>query len=315
MSFHSPVFLLLACLAPLALAAYAQAQRARRRYAVRFPAVSTLLPVLPRRPGWRRHLPVALFALALAALAAALARPQATVAVPIERASVVLITDVSRSMQASDVEPTRLEAARSAARRFLDRVPKELRVGLVAFSDTPQTLSTPTTDHVEVRDALQALESIAGTATGAGLRAGLEALRIGRRRSERQAPSAVVLLSDGAATDGDAAFVAAREARRLRIPIYTVALGTPDGVVQIPDGRLLPVPPDPEALRRISSLSGGAAFTAEDAEELDSVYEHLGSQIGTRREKREVTAAFAAGALVLLLVSVAGSVRWAGRLP
>ena len=315
MSFDAPVFLLLACLAPLAVAAYLEAQRARRRYAVRFPAVPTVAALVPRAPGWRRHLPAGVFALAVATLAAALARPQTTVAVPIERASVVLVTDVSRSMQATDVDPTRLEAARSAARSFLDRVPAELRVGLVTFSDTAQTLSSPTTDRLEVRDGLKGLEAIAGTATGAGLRAGLEALTATPRRGERPTPSALVVLSDGAATDGDAAFRAARDARRLRIPIYTVALGTPDGVVQIPGGRLVAVPPDPEALRRISGISGGVAFTADDAQELDTVYEHLGSQIGTKREKREVTAAFAAGALLLLLASVAGSLRWSGRLP
>ena len=315
MSFLSPLALLALLVVPLAVLAYRQAQRRRRRYPVRFTAMPALAAVLPTGPQWRRHVPMGLFALALAALALALARPQATVAVPVERASVVLVTDVSRSMQATDVQPTRLDAAQAAATGFLDEVPEELRVGLVAYSDTAQSLQSPTTDHDEVRAAIDTLDPISATATGAGLRTALEDLQRPVGRDRRRPPGAIILLSDGSATDGAAAFEAAERARRLRIPIFTVALGTPDGEVTLPDGRRLAVPPDPEALERIARTSGGDAFQAEDADQLDAVYDRLGSQIGTKQEKREVTSAFAAGGLVLLLAAVGASLRLGGRLP
>ena len=315
MSFLSPVFLLALLAAPLAVLAYLSARRRRRRYPVRFTAMPALAAVLPTGPQWRRHVPMALFALALAALAFALARPQTTVAVPVERASVVLVTDVSRSMEATDVQPTRLDAARAAAASFLDEVPDELRVGLVAFSDTAQSLQTPTTDHDEVRAALDTLDPISATATGAGLDAALEDLKRPQGPERDRPPGAIVLLSDGSATDGNAALEAAQEARRLRIPIFTVSLGTPDGEVLLPDGRRLSVPPDDEALERIARASGGDAFQAEDADQLDAVYDRLGSQIGTKQETREITSAFAAGGLVLLLAAVGASLRQGGRLP
>jgi Ca-activated chloride channel family protein len=313
-SFISPLALLALLAVPAALLAHRAAQRRRRRYPVRYPALATLAAVMPREPQWRRHVPVALFSLALAALAFALARPQKTVAVPVERASVVLVTDVSRSMSADDVGPNRLDAARSAAARFLDQVPEGLRVGLVTFSDAAQTLQTPTTDHDLVSDALRTLQPLNGTATGAGLRTALDDLKLDEGSSKSRPPAAIVLLSDGAAKDGDAAFVAAEEARRLRVPIYTVALGTPDGAITA-GGRFMRVPPDPEALERIAETSGGLSFEAEDSDELDAVYERLGSQIGTKPEKREITSLFAGGALLLLGGALIASLRWSGRLP
>jgi Ca-activated chloride channel homolog len=252
----------------------------------------------PRPPARR---PLLWPALAVAGLVLALARPETTVAVPVEQASVVLVTDTSRSMTATDVSPDRLQAARAAAERFLDEAPEELRVGAVAFSDTARVLAPPTTEHDDVRYALQTLTADGGTATGDGLAAALESL-------DRRAPTAVVLLSDGKQTAGRDAVTVAREGR---VPVYTVALGTPDGVV---DGNM-PVPPDPEALREIAQASGGQAFEASDGDELTAVYERLGSQLGTREETREITAAFAAAGILLLGGALVGSVRGFGRLP
>jgi Ca-activated chloride channel family protein len=313
-SFQAPLALLCLFAVPLAILVHVSAQRRRRRYPVRFPALATLAAVVPSGPQWTRHVPFALFSAALAALALSLARPQHTVNVPVERASVVLVTDVSRSMSATDVSPTRLEAARRAAQNFLDNVPDELRVGLVSFSDIAQTLQTPTTDRDAVRNALETLQPLAGTATGAGLRTALDDLKIRADTSARRPPAALVLLSDGSATDGQAADQVAAEARRLRVPVYTVALGTPDGTITL-QGQVLRVPPDPEALKRIASASGGEAFRAEDSDQLDAVYNRLGSQIGTKPEKREVTAAFAGLALLMLGGAVASSLRLGGRLP
>jgi Ca-activated chloride channel family protein len=313
-SFQAPLALLCLFAVPLAILVHVSAQQRRRRYPVRFPALATLAAVVPSGPQWTRHVPFALFSVALAALALSLARPQRTVAVPVERASVVLVTDVSRSMSATDVSPTRLEAARRAAQNFLDNVPDELRVGLVSFSDIAQTLQTPTTDRDAVSKALETLQPLAGTATGAGLRTALDDLKIRADTSARRPPAALVLLSDGSATDGQAAEQVAAEAKRLRVPVYTVALGTADGTITL-QGQVLRVPPDPEALKRIASASGGEAFRAEDSDQLDAVYNRLGSQIGTKPEKREITATFAGMALLLLGGAVAGSLRLGGRLP
>jgi Ca-activated chloride channel homolog len=313
-SFEAPLALLCLFAVPLAVLVHLSAQRRRRRYPVRFPALATLAAVVPSGPQWSKHVPFALFSVALAALAISLARPQKTIQVPVERASVVLVTDVSRSMSATDVSPTRLEAARRAAKNFLDRVPDELRVGLVAFSDGSQTLQSPTTDRGALSKALETLQPVAGTRTGSGLRTALDDLNIRGDPSARRPPAAIVLLSDGASNDGDAQFVVADEARRLRVPIYTVALGTPNGTITL-GGQILNVPPDPQALKRISSTTGGEAFRAEDSDQLGAVYDRLGSQIGTKPEKREITVTFAGLALLLLAGAVASSLRLGGRLP
>jgi Ca-activated chloride channel family protein len=267
---------------------------------------------MPRTPRWRRAVPTALLCLALAGLVTALARPEATVAVPVEKASVVLVTDTSGSMNATDVSPTRLAAAQRAAERFLGRVPKSLQVGLVAYADGPHTVVRPTQDRAEVKNTLETLQAEGGTATGDALASALDALG---QRGKKAPPAAIVLLSDGASQSGRDPDTVAQSAKAAGVPIYTVALGTPDGVVQTPDGQLLQVPPDPEALRQIAQTSGGRAFTAQDADALDSVYETLGSRIGTKKEKREISAGFAAAGLLLLGGALFTSLRWRGRLP
>jgi Ca-activated chloride channel family protein len=312
MSFQAPVFLAGLIAIPLALAALAAARRRPARYVVRFPALSTLQAVVPRSPRWRRAVPTALLCLALAGLVTALARPEATVAVPVEKASVVLVTDTSGSMDATDVSPTRLSAAKSAAERFLGRVPKSLQVGLVAYSDGPHTVLRPTQDRAEVKSTLESLQAEGGTATGDALASALSALG---PRGKKAPPAAIVLLSDGASQTGRNPDQVAQQAKAAGVPIYTVALGTADGVVQTPDGQLLQVPPDPEALRQLAETSGGRAFTAQDADSLDSVYQTLGSRIGTKKEKREISAGFAAAGLLLLGGALFTSLRWRGRLP
>jgi Ca-activated chloride channel homolog len=311
-SFASPLFLAALVLVPLALGAQLLARRRTRRYAVRFPGVSTLAPLLPRVPPWRRQAPLALFLAALTAFALALARPHATVAVPREQASIVLVTDVSRSMLAEDVEPSRLEAARDAAQRFLDEVPDEALVGAVAFSTEPHTVQAPTDDHSEIAALIDGLAADGGTATGDGLEA---ALKLVDGPADKRPPAAIVLLSDGETTTGRDPVDVAREARRLKIPIHTFALGTRDGVIQSPDGSLIPVPPDPETMRQIAELSGGRSFAVEDAEDLAGLYRELGSRVATKKEKREITAAFAGGGALLLMGAAAFGVRATARLP
>jgi Ca-activated chloride channel family protein len=310
-SFASPAFLLALLLVPALAAALEYARRRSRRYSVRFTGVPELLPIAPVASNLRRYLPLALFLLAMTAAATALARPQKSVDVPVERASVVLVMDASRSMEATDVQPNRLQAARAAGKRFLSRVPRGLRVGMVGFSDSPQTIEALTYDHREVQAALDSLAADGGTATGEALAA---ALGLFERKDRRGPPAAIVLLSDGKATAGRDPVEVAGTAKRLGIPIFTVALGTDEGVIPGGFGGQ-PVPPDPETMRRIAAASGGKAFTVRDAGQLDKVYSQLGSQVGTKQEHREITAGFAAGGLVFLLGAMVLSLRWSGRLP
>ena len=315
MSFQAPIYLLAALVVPLLALALVAARRRRRRYAVRFPAAVVLAGVRSPLAAWRRWLAPILLALAAIASALAVARPEAVVAVPIERASVMLVTDTSGSMAATDVAPTRLDAVRGAVRSFLDDVPDELLVGFQSYATGTRASLAPSADREPVRSALDALVAQGGTATGDTLATALDQLAARRGRDGRRAPAAIVLLSDGATTEGADPLEAAARARTLGIPIYTVALGTAGGVVTDErSGQTIPVAPDPATLREIAEQSGGQAFEVGDADGLDKVYEQLGSRIGTRKERRQVSSAFAGGALVLLLGGLLGGVRWRGRL-
>jgi Ca-activated chloride channel family protein len=313
MTLGAPTYLLALLALPLVALAYAVARKRRRRFAVRFPGTSVLATL--RQPRLRRVLPPALLAAAAATLAVAVAKPQATVAVPVEKASVVLVTDESGSMSATDVDPSRLEAARSAAQGFLDRVPDTLLVGFVGFSSQTNAVVEPTLEREQVRSALDALRADGATATGDALDTALDRLEARRGKDGKRAPAAVILLSDGKRTEGSDPLAAAERAKRLGIPVSTVALGTADGTVMSPIGEPIPVPPDPATLREISSITGGAFTEAGDAGELDKVYKQLGSKVGTKRVKREVTSSFAAAGLLLLFGGLGTGLRWRGRLP
>jgi len=316
MTVQEPLALLAALVVPLLGGAFVLARRRRRRYAVRYPAAAVLGAVRSPTPAWRRWFAPALLGLAALAAAVSLARPEAVVAVPIERASVMLVTDTSGSMAATDVSPTRLDAVRGAVRSFLGDVPRELLVGFQSYATGTGQSIAPSMARGPIRSALDGLQAQGGTATGDALAAALDQLEARRGQDGRRAPAAIVLLSDGATTAGADPLESAARARRLGIPIYTVALGTAGGVVTDErSGQSIPVPPDPATLRAIAERSGGEAFAVSDADALDEVYERLGSRIGTRQERRQVSSAFAGGALVLLLGGLAGGVRWRPRLP
>ena len=313
MNFASPNWLFALLLVPLAAAAYVASRQRAKKYAVRFTAMPAIKAAAGTTPAWRRHLPAAL---ALAALVVAMAKPQKTVAVPIERASIMLVTDHSRSMSATDVEPNRLAAAQRAARAFLDKLPEPVRVGAVAYSDAPDAVQAPSNNHDGARRIIDGQIADGATATGDALQVAIDALRNDRQNGKRP-PSAIVLLSDGKTTTGPDPLPIARAAGQLKIPIYTVALGTRDATVPNPNpfGTPLVVGPDPETLRQISKASGGKAYTAEDSDRLNSIYKTLGSQLGTRKKLKEVTSTYAIGGLILLLGAGLASMRWAGRLP
>jgi Ca-activated chloride channel homolog len=316
-SFADPLWLLALLGLPLMVAAQYARRRRARSYAVRFTAVSNLkLAAAAAGPAWRRHVPAALALAALAVLALALAKPRRTVAVPVGRASVMMVTDHSLSMEADDVQPDRLTAAQAAAHSFLDRLPKRVKVGVVAFSDTPDTVQAPSEDHSAARQVIDNQAPGGATDTGDALAVAIQALTNSAGGGKR-APSSIVLLSDGRTTTGRDPVSVARQAGKLRIPIYTVSLGTQDALIPNPGGfgPPVPVPPDPDLLRQIARASGGRAFNAEDDSQLSTIYKALGSQLGTRDKKHEVTAAFALAGIALLIAAGAASVRISGRLP
>ena len=315
MSFASPLLLAGLALVPLLVALYVRSERRRPAFA----APQLMDAVAPRRPRWRRHVPVAVLGLAVAGLIVALARPQVTVAVPVEQATVVIATDRSGSMLAKDVAPRRIVAARRAAGTFLDKVPGDVRVGAIAFNHKPTVLQTPTRDHEAVREALAGVKAAGSTATGDALAAALRTIRESRApQASKQPPAAIVLLSDGKSVRGRDALAVAEEARKAKIPVYTVALGTATGTIESrrADGTtaVTPVPPDTETLKQIAERTGGKAFAIDDAKQLSEVYERLGSELATEKRKKEMTSLFAGGALFLMFGGVAGSLRWFGRL-
>jgi Ca-activated chloride channel family protein len=316
-SFGNPTWLLGLLVLPVLVALLVARRKRRQRYAVRFTGVSNLtLAAAAAGPSFRRYIPSALVLAALALLTLALARPQRTIAVPVGKASVMLVTDHSLSMEADDVQPDRLTAAQAAARSFLDRLPSQVKVGAVAFSDTPDTVQAPSEDHSAARRVIDQLEPGGATDTGDALAVALQALTSTANKGKRD-PSSIVLLSDGRTTTGRDPVGVARQAAKLHIPIYTVSLGTETALIPNPGGfgPPVPVPPDPETLHQIARTSGGRAFTAEDDAQLSSIYKALGSQLATRGEKRQITAAFALGGIALLIAAAATSARITGRLP
>jgi Ca-activated chloride channel family protein len=357
MNFLAPQLLLGLLLIPVAIGAYVWTQRRRSRYAVRFTNLELLANLAPRRPGWRRHLPPALYLAAIGGLLFALARPTMMVNVPRDDATVILGIDISGSMTAVDVSPTRLDAAKSAATAFLDQLPASVRVGLVAFSSQPRTLVEPTADRQTVRTAIDGLVAKGGTAMGDALNAMLDVAENvqkadgaattpgaataptptpspsaspGTGAAPTPAPSAGtttdtplvagILLSDGANSTGSTdPLDAANRASTLGVPIYTIALGTPTGQVQVQNdqGELVTVdvPPDRATLANIAEVTGGTAFDAPTSADLQAVYDHLQSRIGYVPETQEVTSAMAAAALVCVVAGAGLASLWFGRLP
>jgi Ca-activated chloride channel family protein len=314
-SFAAPLVLFALLAVPVLIAAYLTHERRRRAGAAAFAAPQLQPSVAPNRPGWRRHAPMIAFGLAIVALIVAAAKPQHTVAVPVERASIMLATDVSGSMTATDVQPTRLVAAKRAAQRFVSSVPARVNVGVMAFNQAANVLQSPTTDRAAVNDAINRMRSSGTTATGDAIATATRILRNGP--GARRTPAAIVLLSDGASQRGQDPVAAAQAAKKAHIPIYTVALGTASGTIKVRTRggtRTVPVPPDPASLAQIARASGGKSFTAETASGLKQVYAKLGSQLGHRNEKRQLTSTLAGGGLVLLLAGAAMSLAWFGRL-
>jgi Ca-activated chloride channel family protein len=322
MTFRDPAMLAGLVLLPLAALAYLSMQRRRRREAAAFANPDLMPNLVTARPGWRRHLPPLLVLLALGALVIALARPQRTVAAPQRAATVMMVTDTSGSMNAEDVDPDRLTAAVSAAKKLTDQLPDNFRLGLVTFADFADVQAPPTTDRDPVKAGLDRLQANGGTAMATGLQRALELARTPvpneNGTGTRRLPAVLVLLSDGKdTTSGMSPIDVARQAKELNIPIFTIALGTPNGEVAVRDQfgfvQRIPVPPDTETLRDIARITGGRYFAAPDAARLESIYSNLGTRLSSKPVEHEVTFAFAGGAVVLLLAGGALSLAWFGR--
>ena len=318
MTLSSPWSLLwLLALVPL-VGAYFLRESRRERFAARWARPALLPNLVDRSPGRLRHVPALVLLVALVVLIFGVARPHANVSVPREEATVLLAIDTSRSMGATDVRPTRLDAAKAAALRFVALAPAKYRIGVVAFGTRAQPAVAPTRDRDLVRQAIESLRTGDGTALGDAV---VLSLRLGREQRAADGvvpPMSILLISDGKQDGGRySPTVAARRARLLRVPIYTVALGTASGVVhyKLQGGytEQIRVPPSPGTLQLMASSTGGRFFRVTTAQRLRRVYEQLGSRIGHERVSREFTDAFAAGGGVLLLLGASLSALWFRR--
>jgi Ca-activated chloride channel homolog len=314
-SFLSPSRLLLLLVVAGLVAAYVVMQGRRKAYAVRFTNLDLLDSVAPRRPGWRRHVPAAAFLTALGLVVIAFAQPTRPVKVPREEATIVMAVDVSLSMEAADVAPNRITAAKVAAKSFVDIVPPRLNIGLVAFSGAAQVMVSPTVDHELVKRNLDNLVLGPRTAIGEAVFASLGAIASVPTQPGKQPPPArIVLMSDGETTVGRPNEMAADAAVEAKVPVSTIAFGTDAGFVEV-EGRQISVPVNREALAQLAETTEGTAFEAATAKELRKVYEDIGSSVGYKTEKRLVTSWFVGLGLACALGAAATSLVWFSRLP
>jgi Ca-activated chloride channel family protein len=317
LAFLSPGRLFILLVIPLLVLAYIFASRRKNRRGMRFTNTSMLAAVVPKQSQWRRHVAVALSMLSLITLTAAFARPKTQIDVPRERATVVLVIDASLSMQAADVKPTRLDAAKAAAIEFVAALPEKYNVSVVSMAGSVSILVPPTLAHNTVENAINSIQLQESTAIGEGIATGLRAL--GQAPKDPQnpssvAPGAIVLLSDGASTVGRAPQQTAAEARKAKVPVYTIAYGTENGYVDL-DGKREPVPVNHEQMQEIAKISGGQYFAAATPDELKQVYENIGSEVGYEKADREVTARFAGYGLAFAVLAALGAISLGARWP
>lgn len=317
MSFAAPIWFL-AGIAVLGLAVgYVIAQLRTRRDVVRFANLRLLEKVAPKRPSRWRHVPTAVVLVGLALLTVALAGPTAQAKEPRNRAVVMLAIDVSLSMQATDVKPTRLAAAQEAANQFIDDLTPGVNLGIVSFSGVPATLVAPTTDRTAAHRAVDNLKLDEATASGEALILCLQSIQTFAQTfggAEGAPPARVVLMTDGKRTVGRSEQVAAEMAAKAKVPVSVIAFGTPSGSVDI-DGTRIAVPPDEEGMRAIARISGGDFHTAATSEELKQVYAELGEQIGYETVDKDVSRPWMIAGVITVLLGCAGALALSRRIP
>jgi Ca-activated chloride channel family protein len=317
MTFQSPLWLLGLLVVVGLVGLYVLLQLRRKAYAARFTNVALLSSLVPKRPGWRRHLAFGLVALALAALVTSLAVPSSKVRVPRERATVVMAVDVSLSMQAQDVQPTRFQAMQTAAKQFVGVLPARINLGLVSFAGTATTLVPPTIDRGQVRSAIDNLKLAESTAIGEAIFTSLTAIENFQSTLEsggqKAPPARIVLLSDGYNTVGRADTQAIDAAVAAKVPVSTIAFGTDYGTLNL-EGETVPVPVDRATLKKIADETGGTYSEAASAKELQQVYADLGSQIGYTTEPKDISPWFVRTGVLLALLGAVLSLVWTNRL-
>jgi Ca-activated chloride channel family protein len=320
-SFYAPALLVLLLIVPAAAAGYWWFDRNRDSRVTPW-ATPSLVPNMVKRPSkWRRHLPVGLLLVGVALLLVGFARPAATLNVDRQEATVVLVLDVSGSMAARDSFPTRIAAAKALALKYVDAVPKGYRVSVITFSDHAAVSSAPTEDLDHVRAVIQkAKTGPQGTALADAVQRGVDVAKTvkGSQKGAPRPPAVIVVFSDGGQTAGRVTpQQAAAAASRARIPVSTVALGTPDGVVlqKLQGGftERIQVPVQPQVLQGFARISGGTFTQGAQNVDIKKTYADLGSRIGTKRKKVEVTAATAAGGMAFMLTGALLSGLWFRR--
>lgn len=317
MSFDSPWWLLTLVLVAALLVAYLLQQVGHAKYAARFSDAAMLGSLTPRRPGWRRHLTFGLLLAALAVLAVGVARPTRTERIPQDRATVIVAIDVSESMNAADVLPSRISAAKTAAVQFTSQLPARINVGLVKFGGAASVVVPPTVDRDMIKNAVSSLALQNSTAIGDAVFSSLEAIKVFGAASttagNKQPPARIVLLSDGGNNAGRPVSQAITAAKAAGVPVSTIAFGTANGTVTI-DGQQVQVPADQSTLTALAQQTGGSFHTATTAQELRNVYQDIGSQIGYTEGRRDISWRFLAIGVLLAVLAVASSMLRSGRL-
>lgn len=337
MSFIWPAMLILLVLVPLLLGLYAYLQQRRKRIAAVFGSLGFVQSGPGQSPGMRRHIPPAMFLVGLTILILALARPETVVQVPRVEGTVILMFDVSGSMAADDLKPTRMEAAKDAARNFVANQPETVTIGVVAFSESGFSIQVPTNEQQSILGAINRLEPQRGTSLAHGIIAAINAIAASRGEALLNLPgdvrdddrfsmptavphevyesAAIVLLSDGENTVNADPFEAAEIARDLGIPIHTIGIGSPAGTILEVNGFMVHTRLDEAMLQQISALTGGTYHNAQNEQDLQAVYNSLGRELVIRPEKMEVTSIFAGTSILILLIGGVFSLLWFSRLP
>lgn len=317
MKFLSAAWLWLLVPVAMLLVAYVLLQLRRKTYVARFSNLELLGSVAPRRPGWRRHLTFALFLIGLTVLTVGVAQPTAAVRVPRDRATVMLAIDVSLSMQATDVLPSRIAAAESAGKKFVALLPSRINLGLVAFGGNASVLVSPTLDRQPVLKSIDGLRLQESTGIGGAVLASLQAISVFGQattaKGDKPPPGRIVLMSDGSNTVPPPISVGVAAAKKAGVEVSTIAFGTDGGTVTY-QGDTIPVPADKPALKQLADETGGSFHTATSGQELEQVYRDIGSQIGYTTSQRDISWRFLAVGLLVMLAAAGSSMLWSGRL-
>jgi Ca-activated chloride channel family protein len=334
MQFLWPFMLWLLSLVPVLIVLYILAQRRRQKYALRYASLSLVKEALGRGPGKRRHIPPALFITALAVMLLGLARPASVVTLPAQEGTVILTMDVSGSMRAEDLKPNRLEAAKTAARAFVDKQPQGVKIGVVSFSDNAFVVQAPTDDKGAVLRAINRLTPQRGTAIGSALLTSMDAIfeeangEGGAYSSStdptptptplpkgQYEPAIVVLLTDGESNRGPRPLDVVDRLAARGIRVYTVGVGSLEGTVLNTGGRSMRVRLDENTLKSVAEATDGSYYNASTAKDLQSIYENLSTHLVFRKQETEVTALFTGAAMALSLIAGSLSLLWFNRLP